>query len=316
MFAAGRKMALLLLILLLMVLCVPNAQASGVTVNVTQDPTFGTILTDSAGRVLYRFTRDTINVSSACYNQCATVWPPLLIDEGTPVASEGVNGELLGVLARTDGTRQVMYNGMPLYYYNQDANPGDTKGQRVRDVWFIIHPNTTTVGYQPVTVGGRQHPDLGAFLTDEQSRTLYLFTRDSANHPVCYDRCATSWPPLLVDVSEPKLADGVGGTLGVIVRDDGNRQVTYESKPLYYFARDTTIGDTKGQGVGNVWFVVPPVAISAPAAPAAPAPAGGPAALPKTGGDDISAGWIAALSLLLIVLGAALVGVRRRGIGV
>jgi predicted lipoprotein with Yx(FWY)xxD motif len=316
MFAARRKMALLLLVFLLMVLCVPNALASGVTVNVIQNPTFGTILTDSAGRVLYRLTRDTINVSSACYNQCAVVWPPLLIDEGTPVAGEGVNGDLLGVLTRTDGKRQVMYNGMPLYYYGQDANPGDTKGQRVRDVWFIVHPNTSTVGYQPINVRVRQHPELGSFLTDDQGRTLYLFMRDSANHTVCYDRCATNWLPLLVDASEPKLAEGVGGALGVIVRDDGNRQVTYESRPLYHYTPDTTIGDTKGQGVGNVWFVVPPVAVSAPAAPAAPAPVGGPAALPKTGGDGISLDWIAALSLLLIVLGSALASIRRRSRGV
>ena len=38
-------------------------------------------------------------------------------------------GILLGVLTRTDGTRQVMYNGMPLYYYNADPNVGDTNGQ-------------------------------------------------------------------------------------------------------------------------------------------------------------------------------------------
>jgi predicted lipoprotein with Yx(FWY)xxD motif len=313
MFAAGRKMAPLLLVFLLMMLCAPSAHASGVAVNVAQNATFGTILTDSAGKVLYRFTRDTINVSSACYNQCATVWPPLLIDEGTPVAGEGVNGDLLGVLTRTDGTRQVMYNGMPLYYYNQDANPGDTHGQRVRDVWFIVHPNTTTVGYQPATVRVRQHAELGNFLTDDQGKTLYLFTRDSANHTVCYDRCATNWPPLLVDASAPTLAEGVGGALGTLLRDDGNRQVTYESKPLYYYTPDTTTGDTKGQGVGNVWFVVAPVSVSAPAAPAGPAPAEGPAALPRTGGDSSSTGWLVALSLLLLGLGGALVSLRQRG---
>jgi predicted lipoprotein with Yx(FWY)xxD motif len=267
------------------------------------------ILTDSAGKTLYRFTRDTINTSSACYNQCAVTWPPLLIDDGTPVDGVGVNGDMLGVLTRTDGTRQVMYNGMPLYYYNQDSNPGDTNGQRVRDVWFVIHANSTTVGYQPVTVRTRAHDTLGTFLTDDQGKTLYLFSRDSANLSACYDRCATTWPPLLVDASGPQLAAGVGGALGTIIRDDGNRQVTYEGKPLYYFARDANIGDTNGQGVGNVWFVVPPIAASAPAAPAPAAPA--PATLPRTGGDSIPFGWLAALALLLIALGAALAGVRR-----
>jgi LPXTG-motif cell wall-anchored protein len=297
----------LLLAGLLVLLLVPTALAGGVTVNVTQHPTLGMILTDSSGRTLYRFTRDTVNTSSACYGQCATTWPPLLIDSGTPVAGAGVNGDLLGVLARTDGTHQVMYNGMPLYYYNQDANPSDTKGQRVRDVWFIIHPNSTTVGYQPASVHMRAHDTLGAFLTDAQGKTLYTFARDSANLSACYDRCATTWPPLLVDASTPQLAEGVGGALGTIIRDDGNRQVTYESKPLYYFARDTNIGDTNGQAVGNVWFVASAIAASAPAAPAAEPPA----TLPRTGGDSTSPGWLAALALLLIALGAALAGIRR-----
>jgi predicted lipoprotein with Yx(FWY)xxD motif len=305
----------LLLAGLLALLCVPFALAAGVTVNVTQHATLGMILTDSAGKTLYRFTRDTPNVSSACYNQCAVTWPPLLVDEGTPVAGAGVNGDLLGVLARTDGTRQVMYNGMPLYYYNQDANAGDSNGQRVRDVWFIVHPNSTTVGYQPASLRVRAHDTLGSFLTDNQGRTLYMFARDGANVSACYDRCASNWPPLLVDASNPQLAQGVGGALGTIIRDDGNRQVTYDSKPLYYYTPDTTIGDTKGQGVGGNWFVVPAAAASGPAAPAAPAPADAPATLPRTGGAGTLPSWLVALALLLIALGAALTGARRsRGV--
>jgi hypothetical protein len=107
----------------------------------------------------------------------------------------------------------------------------------------------------------------------------------------------------------------VGGALGTIIRDDGNRQVTYDSKPLYYYTPDTTIGDTKGQGVGGNWFVVPAAAASGPAAPAAPAPADAPATLPRTGDTGTSPGWLVALALLLITLGAALTGARRsRGV--
>src|SRR4051794_12665319 len=104
------KTASLLLMFMLMLMVVPSALAEGNGVNMVANPTLGNILTDSYGRTLYRFTKDTVNVSSACYGKCATFWPPLLIADGNPIAGEGVNGSLLGVLARTDGTRQVMYD--------------------------------------------------------------------------------------------------------------------------------------------------------------------------------------------------------------
>jgi len=301
------KIASLTLMFVLMLMVVPAALAAGNAVNMVANPTLGNILTDSDGRTLYRFTKDTLNVSSACYGGCAVNWPPLLIEDGNPVAGEGVNGNMLGVLTRTDGTRQVMYNGMPLYYYNKDVNPGDTLGQLVGNVWFIVHPNTTTISSgQGTTVRASQNDALGPFLTDKDGRTLYLFTKDSENKSVCYAGCANTWPPLLVGAVDPTL-DGIGGTLGVAVRNDGNRQVTYGGKPLYYFAPDTAPGDTKGQGVGSVWYVVAPVAAAAPAAaPAAPVPA----ALPTTGdGDSMPLG---ALALVALLLGAFGVLIRPR----
>jgi predicted lipoprotein with Yx(FWY)xxD motif len=299
----GRMLSLLLLFVLLLAV-VPVAFAQTYTLTVTKDATFGNILTDSQGRTLYHFTKDTVNASSACYARCATTWPPLLIADGNPVAGAGVDGNLLGVLTRTDGGRQVMFNGMPLYYYSTDSAPGDTKGQEVGKVWFIVKPNTTTVGNQGVSVHMTQNPALGPILVDSTGRTLYHFTRDSENHSVCYDQCANVWPPLLVGATDATL-DGVGGTVGAAVRNDGNRQVTYDGMPLYYYATDANAGDTKGQGVGNVWFVVAPAtAASAPAAPAPATSAPVPATLPRTGADDnLPLGALALLALLLAAVG-------------
>jgi len=304
------RMASLLLMFALMLTVVPLALAEGNGVNVVANPTLGNILTDSYGRTLYRFTKDTVNVNSACYGKCAVAWPPLLIADGNPIAGEGVNGSMLGILTRTDGTRQVMYNGMPLYYYFKDVKAGDTVGQLVGNVWFIVHPNTTTISSgQGTTVRASRNDALGSFLTDKDGRTLYLFTKDSENHSVCYAGCATAWPPLLVgDSVEPNL-DGIGGTLATTVRNDGNRQVTYGGKPLYYFTPDTKIGDTKGQGVGTVWYVLAPVAAAAPApAPAAPAPV--PAALPTT--SDGGSAPLGALILVALLLGTLGVLIRPR----
>ena len=35
---------------------------------------------------------------------------------------------------------QVTYNGWPLYYYIKDEQAGDTVGQQVGDVWYVISP--------------------------------------------------------------------------------------------------------------------------------------------------------------------------------
>lgn len=107
-----------------------------------------------------------------------------------------------------------------------------------------------------VVVGG--NADLGDFLTDAEGKTLYLFTRDEAGVSNCADTCAENWPPLLLAEGDPTGGEGVSGTLAVIDRADGGRQVTYNDVPLYYYAADAAPGDTNGQAVNDVWFVVEP----------------------------------------------------------
>jgi len=99
--------------------------------------------------------------------------------------------------------------------------------------------------------------DLGDFLVDEKGMTLYLFTKDTPGVSNCSGSCLTAWPPLLT-TDEPRAGDGVTGKLGTITRDDGSLQVTYNDMPLYYYVTDVKPGDTTGQDVGGVWFVVAP----------------------------------------------------------
>ena len=56
------------------------------------------------------------------------------------LAGEGVNATLLGTITRDDGTTQVTYNGWPLYYFAGDTAPGDTTGQDMEGVWFLVSP--------------------------------------------------------------------------------------------------------------------------------------------------------------------------------
>ena len=87
-------------------------------------------LVGSNGRTLYLFQADK-NGASACTGACAAAWPPDTVT-GTPQAGSGVSQALLGTITRPDGTRQVTYNGHPLYYFTADAAAGTARGQAVK----------------------------------------------------------------------------------------------------------------------------------------------------------------------------------------
>lgn len=111
-----------------------------VTINVSESTEFGPILVDDQGLSLYLFMNDTQGgESSACNDDCATEWPPLLT-QGSPVAGEGVDSTLLGTITREDGSMQVTYNGWPLHHFDEDTTLGDTKGQGMEGLWFLVTP--------------------------------------------------------------------------------------------------------------------------------------------------------------------------------
>jgi predicted lipoprotein with Yx(FWY)xxD motif len=113
-----------------------NAQSAAI-VGTRSDASLGTYLTDQAGRTLYMYTKDDVGLSN-CYDSCAAAWPPLMAQTG-PALPPDLPG-VVGTTQRTDGGVQVTYNGMPLYYWAKDQKPGDTTGQNVGGVWFVVNP--------------------------------------------------------------------------------------------------------------------------------------------------------------------------------
>jgi predicted lipoprotein with Yx(FWY)xxD motif len=100
---------------------------------------------------------------------------------------------------------------------------------------------------------------IGSYLADEKGMTLYLFKKDSPGKSACAATggCLEKWPVFFAERIEP--AAGVdAAAIGVITREDGKKQTTYKGLPLYYFFKDKAEGDTLGQGVNNVWYVVVP----------------------------------------------------------
>ncbi|MEP7104755.1 MAG: hypothetical protein ABI838_02780 [Chloroflexota bacterium] len=93
----------------------------------------------------------------------------------------------------------------------------------------------------------------------EKGMTLYYFTPDKAGTVTCTGGCLAVWPPLEMSTSgTPTGGSGVTGKLATVMNPNNKPQVTYNGWPLYFYAKDTKVGDVTGQNVGQKWFVVPP----------------------------------------------------------
>ena len=100
----------------------------------------GTSLVGPDGMTLYVFTQDSEGTST-CSGDCAELWPPFVVEAGSELeAGDGVTAEL-ATIERDDGATQVTYDGMPLYFYAEDAEAGDATGEGVGGVWFIAAPD-------------------------------------------------------------------------------------------------------------------------------------------------------------------------------
>jgi predicted lipoprotein with Yx(FWY)xxD motif len=119
----------------------PVAPAGGPAVAVKSVGTLGNVLVAGAsGMTVYTFTKDVKDGgTSACSGGCLTKWPALTVPAGTtPTGGDGVSGKL-GTITRADnGTLQVTYNGLPLYFFAGDKAPGDGNG--VYTNWEAVKP--------------------------------------------------------------------------------------------------------------------------------------------------------------------------------
>jgi predicted lipoprotein with Yx(FWY)xxD motif len=73
---------------------------------------------------------------------CAAAWPPFA--GGARSADAAVRPEMVGTTARPDTGRQTTYNGMPVYYYEDDHRAGDVEGQGKLEFggrWYLVSPS-------------------------------------------------------------------------------------------------------------------------------------------------------------------------------
>ena len=125
----------------------PPASAAGASAGgaiTAASSSLGKILVGGNGMTLYMFARDQGD-KSACSGACAKYWPPYT---GTPKAGNGLQASLLGSTVRADGTKQVTYDGHPLYTYSGDSAPGATGGQGLSTfgaLWWVVAPDGKVV---------------------------------------------------------------------------------------------------------------------------------------------------------------------------
>jgi predicted lipoprotein with Yx(FWY)xxD motif len=126
----------------LAVTAAPMAAEQAAPTLTVHSSSFGKVLFDARGFVLYAFTKDPRR-RSACSGACAKAWPPYVV-RGTVRAGAGVKASLLGTIRRANGSRQVTYAGRPLYYYVGDKKPRQILCQNVSEfggLWLVVRPS-------------------------------------------------------------------------------------------------------------------------------------------------------------------------------
>jgi len=123
----------------------PSHVAAGTALGIKQTA-LGETLVDANGRTLYLFAADEPNRSTLSRAGLA-VWPAFT-SSATPRATGGADAARIGTITGPDGSRQVTYNGHPLYYYVGDRHPGSVSGQRLNQfgaLWYVLSPSGSAV---------------------------------------------------------------------------------------------------------------------------------------------------------------------------
>ncbi|HEX5954475.1 MAG TPA: hypothetical protein VFY37_00940 [Solirubrobacterales bacterium] len=100
--------------------------------------------------------------------------------------------------------------------------------------------------------------EFGEMIYDSNDQAIYMFERDTSSKSTCYGECAAAWPPVITS-DQPVAGDGVDAALlGTTERRDGSLQITYDGRPLYYYANEAP-GEVRCHNVdlnGGFWWVV------------------------------------------------------------
>ncbi|VUD66703.1 hypothetical protein TDB9533_03667 [Thalassocella blandensis] len=205
------------------------------------------------------YTLDDDDGSSTCVGPCLANWPAFMAHAGAESAGP------FSVIARESGEMQWALNGKPLYFFVNDVNPGDVKGDGIAGKFHVARTapiavvNHETEGAL-LTAHGALVNQNGEDDTSFADFTLYTFAEDIDGIPTCFQGCADQWPPLFAAANARSFGD-----FTVIDRNDpatseddeaNIKQWAYKGEPLYFFGGDSAPGDANGEY--GTWFIARP----------------------------------------------------------
>lgn len=168
---------------------------------------------------------------------CTDLWPPVLAaPDAEPVGR-------WSIVARRDGSRQWAYDEQPLYTSARDRRPGDTFGGTRRRRDGDSPAEREPAGPAPLVPPGFavKTTSIGRMLTTESNDAVYAHRDESAQRILCEGPCLARWQPVLA----PSLARDVGDWRAV-ERSPGQRQWTFQGRPLYTHSLDTESWSQQG----------------------------------------------------------------------
>jgi predicted lipoprotein with Yx(FWY)xxD motif len=102
---------------------------------IVQKSAVGYVLAEANHQVVYTYAKDKKGGKPTCLSTCAETWLPAT---GTPQAGPAdVFPGQFGLVTRSDGTKQITYDGMPLYVL-KGAKGLAVTGNGQGGVWYVV----------------------------------------------------------------------------------------------------------------------------------------------------------------------------------
>jgi predicted lipoprotein with Yx(FWY)xxD motif len=243
---------------------VPSSTAQLQSINALP---YKSILVNSAHHALYVLPAES-TTALLCKTTCLTTFPPMLVPSTTRSVTLGTGVRAhIGFVKRSSTTKQVTFNGHPLYRYSGDKVAGSTSGIGLagpKGIWDLVHAGATTSAGsiylpQPALLSANVST-FSHVLVNSHGRTLYTLSVEGNSKFSCTGACLSIWPPVLVPnaISVYKVGAGVAGHIAFVARTSTMKQVTFNGFPLYIYSGDGGPGQAYGQGIvadGGTWYV-------------------------------------------------------------